>query len=195
MHIYCLIDNLGMAYIGESSSRSEFSQHFENENRSLVRHDYNYNKSLSTMMSASQFKKNILNQSLIKSFEFDDMNNSLSIKGSRDTSIIYNGYEMRGDLDSFKFDEDISDWQLEQIGISTTRYIGMKLRNKRNAVSSFFQSKLNNLISLPFLFEVIKKFKYKEREIKLKTKTLKTCGFNDKKIDQIIHETITHITW
>ena len=97
------------------------------------------------------------------------MNNSLRIEGSNDTCITYNGHEALGDLDYFSSDKDLFCLELEQIGLSTANYIGMTLRNKNNAVSASFYSlnELNDLISLPFLFEITKKSYYKNREIEV----------------------------
>jgi hypothetical protein len=166
-NIYCLIDRYGIGYVGETRKNSDYAEHFLNKKRSLVRHGYTYDKRLSTMMNGSEFKKIILKKSLIKSFEFDDMNNSLRIEGSNDTYITYNGHEALGDLDYFSSDKDLWCSKFEQIGLSTANYIGMTLRNKKNATSSYSLNELNDLISLPFLFEITKKSYYKNRELEI----------------------------
>lgn len=191
-NIYCLINRSGIGYVGETASYTQFFNDFSNKNRSLVRHEYSYDRRLSTMMNQLKFEKHILKKSSIESFQFDDINNLLTIKGSNDTCIIYNGDVVHGDLDSFEYKEELYSFQLEQIGLSTAHYIGMDLRNQRNAVGAYCQNELNNLISLPFLFEIAKKFYYKNRELKMKRETLEFCGYRNETIGRILHETITH---
>ena len=189
-NIYCLIDRYGIGYVGKTSKYSDYFQHFLNKKRSLVRYGCTYDKRLSTMMNESEFEKIILKKSLIKSFEFDDINNSLRIEGLNDTYISYNGHEALGDLDYFNGDMDVCSWAFEQIGLSTAIYINMALRNQRDAVclrrfSSHFQNKLNDLMSLPFLFEITKKFYYKNRELEVRKQIFEHCGYTNEKIKEL----------
>lgn len=187
-NIYCLIDRYGIGYVGKTSKYSDYFQHFLNKKRPLVRYEYTYDKKLSTMMNESEFEKIILKKSLIKSFEFDDINNSLHIEGLNDTYISYNGHEAFGDLDYFNGDKDVRSWGFEQIGLSTAIYINIPLRNQRNAVCSHFRNKFNDLMSLPFLFEITKKFYYKNRELEVRKQILEHCGYTNKKIKELMEK-------